>query len=128
MRSRETLAKCILRRDALDKASNLLALDFYFDDMSSVLDLSSQSGIVSSHHLFHEYSVLMRDAALIKAPLDSPGSVRSSRSKEKVKKFGSSRERSCMMTLREAIHRDHRRRNSWNTLRCPCPVTRSAKI
>ncbi|KAH9075547.1 hypothetical protein EDB83DRAFT_2312005 [Lactarius deliciosus] len=70
--SRKTLASYILRCDPLDRASKLLALDLYFDDMSSALDVSSQSGIVSSLHLFHEYSLLMRDGALDKAPWDSP--------------------------------------------------------
>ncbi|KAH9005755.1 hypothetical protein EDB86DRAFT_2843047 [Lactarius hatsudake] len=70
--SRETLASHILSCDPLDRASKLLALDLYFDDMSSALDVSSQSGIVSSLHLFHEYSLLMRDGALDKAPWDSP--------------------------------------------------------
>jgi hypothetical protein len=70
--SRKALANYILRCDPLDKASKLLALDFYFDDMSSALDVSSQAGIVSSLHLFHEYSLLMRDCAWEKAPLDSP--------------------------------------------------------
>ncbi|KAH9009229.1 hypothetical protein EDB84DRAFT_1584162 [Lactarius hengduanensis] len=73
--SRKTLANHILRCDPLDpfdKGFKLLALDFYFDDMSSALDVSSQSGIVSSLHLFHEYSLLMRDAAFDKAPWNSP--------------------------------------------------------
>ena len=70
--SRKTLASYILRCDHLDRASKLLALDLYFDDMSSALDVSSQAGIVSSLRLFHEYSLLMRDSALDKAPLDSP--------------------------------------------------------
>ncbi|KAI9455099.1 hypothetical protein BJY52DRAFT_1417616 [Lactarius psammicola] len=70
--SRKTLAGHILRCDPLDRASKLLALDLYFDDMSSALDVSSQSGIVSSLHLFHEYSLLMRDGALDRAPWDSP--------------------------------------------------------
>ena len=70
--SRKALANYILRCDPLDKATKLLALDFYFDDMSSALDVSSQAGIISSLHLFHEYSLLMRDCALEKAPLDSP--------------------------------------------------------
>ena len=69
--SRKTLANYILRCDPLDKAIKLLALDFYFDDMSLALDVSSQAGIVSSLHLFHEYSLLMRDCALENAPLDS---------------------------------------------------------
>ncbi|KAI9453668.1 hypothetical protein BJY52DRAFT_1396510, partial [Lactarius psammicola] len=69
---RKTLAGHILRCDPLDRASKLLALDLYFDDMSSALDVSSQSGIVSSLHLFHEYSLLMRDGALDRAPWDSP--------------------------------------------------------
>ncbi|KAH9005757.1 hypothetical protein EDB86DRAFT_3162664 [Lactarius hatsudake] len=55
-----------------DSRFKLLALDFYFDDMSSALDVSSQSGIVSSLHLFYEYSLLMRNAALDRAPWDSP--------------------------------------------------------
>ncbi|KAH9013087.1 hypothetical protein EDB85DRAFT_2281005 [Lactarius pseudohatsudake] len=73
--SRKTLANHILRCDPLDpfdKGFKLLALDFYFDDMSTALDMSSQSGIVSSLHLFHEYSLLMRDAAFDKAPWNSP--------------------------------------------------------
>ncbi|KAH8984688.1 hypothetical protein EDB92DRAFT_1950637 [Lactarius akahatsu] len=69
--SRKTLATHILR-DPLDRASKLLALDFYFDDMSSALDVSSQPGILSSLHLFHEYSLLMRDGALDRAPWNSP--------------------------------------------------------
>ncbi|KAH9065001.1 hypothetical protein EDB87DRAFT_1756197 [Lactarius vividus] len=72
--SRKTLANHILRCDPLDpfdKGFKLLALDFYFDDMSTALDMSSQSGIVSSLHLFHEYSLLMRDAAFDRAPWNS---------------------------------------------------------
>ncbi|KAH8984689.1 hypothetical protein EDB92DRAFT_2033428 [Lactarius akahatsu] len=73
--SRKTLANHILRcypLDPFDKKFKLLALDLYFDDMSSALDVSSQSGIVSSLHLFYEYSLLMRNAALDRAPWDSP--------------------------------------------------------
>ena len=64
----------VLRSECLrsDKAIRLLALDFFFDDMSSALDVSSQEGIVSSLELFYEYSLLMRDAALDKTPWDSP--------------------------------------------------------
>jgi hypothetical protein len=40
--------------------------------MSSALDVSSQTGIVSSLHLFYEYSLLMRDSAWHKDPWDSP--------------------------------------------------------
>ncbi len=40
--------------------------------MSSALDVSSQSGMVSSLQLFYEYSLLMRDGALDKAPWNSP--------------------------------------------------------
>ncbi|KAH9172874.1 hypothetical protein EDB89DRAFT_2069331 [Lactarius sanguifluus] len=72
--SRKTLVNHILRSDPLDpfdKAFKLLALDLYFDDMSTALDVSSQSGIVSSLHLFHEYSLLMRDAAFDTAPWNS---------------------------------------------------------
>ncbi|KAH9075550.1 hypothetical protein EDB83DRAFT_2549245 [Lactarius deliciosus] len=75
MTSRKTLVNHILRSDPFDpfdKGFKLLALDFYFDDMSTALDVSSQSGIVSSLHLFHEYSLLMRDAAFDKAPWNSP--------------------------------------------------------
>jgi hypothetical protein len=49
-----------------------MALDFLFGDMSSALDVSSQTGIISSLELFHEYSLLIRDAALDKTPWDSP--------------------------------------------------------
>ncbi|KAH9022664.1 hypothetical protein EDB84DRAFT_1441149 [Lactarius hengduanensis] len=62
----------ILRCDPRDRASKLLALDFYFDDMSSALDVSSQSAFLSSLQLFYEYSLLMRDGALDKAPWNSP--------------------------------------------------------
>jgi hypothetical protein len=40
--------------------------------MSSALDVSSQAGIISSLELFYEYSHLIRDVALDKAPWDSP--------------------------------------------------------
>lgn len=40
--------------------------------MSLALDVSSQSGAISSLQLFYEYSVLIRDAALDKAPWNSP--------------------------------------------------------
>ncbi|KAH9022668.1 hypothetical protein EDB84DRAFT_1564932 [Lactarius hengduanensis] len=40
--------------------------------MSSALDVSSQSGFLSSLQLFYEYSLLMRDGALDKAPWNSP--------------------------------------------------------
>jgi len=40
--------------------------------MSSALDVSSQSGMVSSLQLFYEYSLLMRDGALDKAQWISP--------------------------------------------------------
>lgn len=73
--SRKTLASHILRGDPpdpLDRAFKLLALDLYFDDMPSALDVSSQSGIVTSLHLFNEYSLLMSEGASDKAPWDSP--------------------------------------------------------
>ncbi|KAI9453661.1 hypothetical protein BJY52DRAFT_1418183 [Lactarius psammicola] len=70
--SQKTLADYILRCDTLDRAFKLLALDLYFDDMSSSLDVTSQSGIVSSLQLLHEYSLLMRDGALNNAPWNSP--------------------------------------------------------
>ncbi|KAH8984682.1 hypothetical protein EDB92DRAFT_2117025 [Lactarius akahatsu] len=70
--SQKTLADHILHCDPLDKVLKLLALDFYFDDMSFALDVSSQSGFFSSLQLFHEYSLLMRDGALDKAPWNSP--------------------------------------------------------
>jgi hypothetical protein len=56
----------------LDKAVRLLALDFFFDDMSSALDTSSQIGIVSSLELLYQYSDLVREVAVDKAPWDSP--------------------------------------------------------
>lgn len=55
-----------------NKAIRLLALDHLFDDMSSALDVSSQAGTISSLELFYEYSCLIKDAALDKAPWDSP--------------------------------------------------------
>lgn len=70
--SRQTLVDYILHCDPLDKAIKLLALDFYFDDMSLALDVSSQSGILSSLQIFYQYSLLMKDAALDKAPWNSP--------------------------------------------------------
>ena len=70
--SRETLIDYIPHFDARDKAFKLLALDFYFDDMSLALDRSSQSGILSSLQLFYRYSLLMKDAALDKTPWNSP--------------------------------------------------------
>lgn len=68
------LSNHVLRSHSLglDKAVKLLALDYFFDDMSSALDVSSQTVIVSSLELFYEYSLLIRDAALDKAPWDSP--------------------------------------------------------
>lgn len=68
------LSNHILRHESLrlDKAVKLLALDFLFDDMSSALDVSSQTGIVSSLEHFYEYSLLIKDAALDKTPWDSP--------------------------------------------------------
>ena len=66
------LSNYVLRCSSLDKAVKLLALDYFFDDMSSALDVSSQSGLVLSLQLLCEYSVLVRDAALDKAPWESP--------------------------------------------------------
>jgi hypothetical protein len=77
MKSKTTqriLSNHVLRSDSLkaNKAIRLLALDFLFDDMSSALDVSSQTEMISSLELFYEYSRLIRDAALDKAPWDSP--------------------------------------------------------
>jgi hypothetical protein len=68
------LSNHALRSESLkpNKAIRLLALDHLFDDMSSALDVSSQAGTISSLQLFYEYSCLIRDAALDKAPWDSP--------------------------------------------------------
>jgi hypothetical protein len=71
MRSTNTqkiLSNHVLRCGSLDKAVKLLALDYFFDDMSSALDVSTQSGVVSSLQLFYEYSLLIKDVALDKAP------------------------------------------------------------
>jgi hypothetical protein len=72
--TQKILSNHILRSESLrpDKAIRLMALDFLFDDMSSALDVSSQTGIVSSLELFYEYSLLIRDAALDKTPWESP--------------------------------------------------------
>ena len=77
MKSKTTqriLSNHVLRSESLkpNKAIRLLALDFLFDDMSSALDVSSQVGTISSLELFYEYSRLIRDAALDKAPWESP--------------------------------------------------------
>ena len=40
--------------------------------MTTALDVSSQTGIVSSLEHFYEYSLLIKDAALDKTPWDSP--------------------------------------------------------
>jgi hypothetical protein len=74
--TQEILSNHVLRCETLkrdeDKALRLLAFDYLFDDMSSALDVSSQTGIVSSLELFYEYSLLITHAALDKAPWDSP--------------------------------------------------------
>jgi hypothetical protein len=72
--TQKILSNHVLRSESLrsNKAIRLLALDFLFDDMSSSLDVSSQTGIISCLELFNEYSLLIRDAALDKAPWDSP--------------------------------------------------------
>ena len=72
--TQKILTDHILRHESLrlDKAIRLLALDFLFDDMSTALDVSSQTGIVSSLEHFYEYSLLIKDAALDKTPWDSP--------------------------------------------------------
>jgi len=77
MKSKTTqriLSNHVLRSESLkpNKAIRLLALDFLFDDMSSALDTFSQAATISSLELFYEYSILIRDAALDKAPWDSP--------------------------------------------------------
>jgi hypothetical protein len=72
--TQKILSNHVLRHESLrlDKAIKLLALDFLFDDMSTALDVSSQTGIVSSLEHFYEYSVLIKEAALDKSPWDSP--------------------------------------------------------
>ena len=77
MKSKTTqriLSNHVLRSESLkpNKAIRLLALDYLFDDMSSALDMSSQEATISSLELFYEYSRLIRDAALDKAPWSSP--------------------------------------------------------
>ncbi len=71
--TQKILSNHVLRSESLrlDKAIRLLALDFFFDDMSTALDVSSQTGIVSSLEHFYEYSLLIKEAALDKTPLDS---------------------------------------------------------
>ena len=65
------LSNHVLRCESLNNAVKLLALDFFFDDMSWALDVSTQTEIILSLQLFHEYSLLIRDAALDKNPWDS---------------------------------------------------------
>jgi hypothetical protein len=69
--TQKILSNHVLRCDSLDHAVKLLALDYFFDDMSSALDLSSQPGVVSSLELFYEYSRLIKDVGLNKAPWES---------------------------------------------------------
>jgi hypothetical protein len=70
--TQKILSNHVLRCDSLNKAVKLLALDYFFDDMSSALDVSTQSGVISSLQLFYEYSLLIKDVALDKAPWESP--------------------------------------------------------
>lgn len=50
---RRTLSTHVLRCESLNKAVKLLTLDYFFDDMSWALDVSSQTGILSSMQLFY---------------------------------------------------------------------------
>jgi hypothetical protein len=72
--TQKILSHFVLRCNSLDEAPavKLLGLDYFFDDMPSALDVSSQSGLVSSLQLFYEYSLLIKDVGLDKAPWDSP--------------------------------------------------------
>ena len=72
--TQKILSNHVLRHESLrlDKAIKLLALDFLFDDVSTALDVSSQTGVVSSLEHFYEYSLLIKDAALDKTPWVSP--------------------------------------------------------
>ena len=63
--------RCESLRDDEAKAVRLLALDYYFDDLSSAFDTSSQTGVVSSLELFYQYSLLIRLAAVDREPWDS---------------------------------------------------------
>jgi hypothetical protein len=69
--TQKILSNHVLRCGSLDNAVKLLALDYFFDDMSSALDVSTQSGVVSSLQHFYEYSRLIKDVALDKAPWES---------------------------------------------------------
>jgi hypothetical protein len=62
----------ILRRHKVDKAVKLFALDCLFDDISIIVDNSPQHDAPSTLDLFHQYSLMMREAASERSPWEIP--------------------------------------------------------
>jgi hypothetical protein len=58
----------ILRRHRVDKAVKLFALDCLFDDISNIVGNSPQHDAPSILDLFHQYSLMMREAACERSP------------------------------------------------------------
>jgi hypothetical protein len=62
----------ILRRQQVDKAVKLFALDCLFDDISIIVDDSPQHDAPSTLDLFRQYSLMMREAASERNPWEVP--------------------------------------------------------
>lgn len=62
----------ILRRHQVDKAVKLFALDRLFDDISFIVGDSPQQDALSILDLFHQYSIMMREAASERSPWEVP--------------------------------------------------------
>ena len=70
--SENDLVKFLLNHHGLDKAIELLALDYLFDHLRPILDCSSRSDAISAMRLFHRYSALMKEVASNKTPWKLP--------------------------------------------------------
>ena len=66
------LVKLLLNHHGLDKAIELLALDYLFDDLGTILDCSSRSDAITALRLLHRYSALIREVASNKTPSKLP--------------------------------------------------------
>ena len=64
--------KFLLNHHGLDKAIELLALDYLFGGLWPILDCSSRSDAISALRLLHRYSALMREVASNKTPWKLP--------------------------------------------------------
>ena len=66
------LVEFLLDHHGLDKAIELLALDYLFDDLWPILNCSSRSDAISALRLFHRYSALIKEIVLNKTPWKLP--------------------------------------------------------